>query len=82
MIVDVTNELLRVCKKDVIVNIQATYIVNFDTKHKMKYLIQLTEELGYSIEDIHKRFMENAEIKRLEYDVKKMTETNLGLEKY
>lgn len=50
---------------------QATYIVNFDTKHKMKYLIQLTEELGYSIEDIHKRFMENAEIKRLEYDVKK-----------
>lgn len=48
----------------------------------MKYLIQLTEELGYSIEDIHKRFMENAEIKRLEYDVKKMTETNLGLEKY
>ena len=25
MIVDVTNELLRTCKKDVIVNIQATY---------------------------------------------------------
>lgn len=40
------------------------------------------KELGYSIEDIHKRFMENAEIKRFEYDVKKITETNLGLEKY
>lgn len=60
---------------------QATYIVNFDTKSKMKYLIQLTEELGYSIEDIHKIFMENAEIKQLELDVKKITETNLGLEK-
>lgn len=48
----------------------------------MKYLIKLTEKLGYSIENVYKRFMENAEIKRLEYDVKKMTETNLGLEKY
>lgn len=60
----------------------ATYIVMYYPRAKLKYLIQLTEELGYSIEDIHKRFMENAEIKRLEYDVKKMTETNLGLEKY
>lgn len=60
----------------------ATYIVMYYPRAKLKYLIKLTEKLGYSIENVYKRFMENAEIKRLEYDVKKMTETNLGLEKY
>lgn len=48
---------------------KATYIVNFDARAKMRYLIQLTEELGYSIKNIHKRFMESEEIKQLELDV-------------
>lgn len=61
---------------------RAAYIVMYDARSKMKNLIKLTEELGYSIENVHKRFMENVEIKRLELDVEKMTETNLGLEKY
>ena len=60
----------------------ATYIVMYYPRAKLKYLIKLTEKLGYSIQNVYKRFMENVEIKRLELDVKKMTETNLGLEKY
>lgn len=42
MIVDVTNELLRVCKKDVIVNIQATY---FNKKDVYKYIGYFADKL-------------------------------------
>jgi len=56
---------------------KATYIVNFDARAKMRYLIQLTQELGYSIKDIHKRFMENEEIKRLELDAEKIAKVCL-----
>ena len=42
MIVDVTNELLRVCKKDVIVNIQATY---FNKQDVYKYIGHFSNKL-------------------------------------
>lgn len=56
---------------------KATYIVNFDARAKMRYLIQLTNELGYSIKNIHKRFMGSEEIKRLELDVEKIAKVCL-----
>ncbi len=42
MIVDVTNELLRICKKDVIVNIQATY---FNKRDVYKYIGHFSDKL-------------------------------------
>lgn len=42
MIVEITNELLRVCKKDVIVNIQATYFNKIDV---YKYIGNFADKL-------------------------------------
>ena len=53
MIVDVTNELLRVCKKDVIVNIQATY---FNKKDVYKYILHEGRVLRTQRSMIHPQY--------------------------
>lgn len=49
----------------------ATYIVMYYPRAKLKYLIKLTEKLGYSIKNVHDRFMLNGKIKELEIKNKK-----------